>query len=427
MIRQNLAGALYLAATRAERLGRGVSREGPIVVWPPIVDRHELRDLIPRLEWAIPSLTPRRELVVPIDPALAAIDVDTEPPAPYLRRYPAVRLPLRLSADRGECRRLLRESSLVVVWRTSAMMRPPLLSTWGRCALIDRHFYGPIQYYLGWGRVKEATCDPAFIEVLQRESHDNFLRLLQLAPPGGVINLLGKGPGIRATEAADLTGDLNIVCNSMVRSRTLLARLRPRVIVFGDVAFYCGPSCYSAQFREDLVAAARTHDAFVVVPGEVVHLIAGHFPELRPNLIGLSAAPALTIPSPEHLYVRARNNVLTYLLLPMALALKPRLVQLWGFDGRPPEDVAQQKRLHVWERDPTLEYDELMPTMRAAHPSLFRDLPDDEYYEKHLRRLDECLAFADRQGVPIRTCSPSFIPALAARAAAPEARVVVSL
>jgi hypothetical protein len=231
-----------------------------------------------------------------------------------------------------------------------------------------------------------------------------------------------KDPAFARLTTPDLSGDLNIVCNSMVRSRTLLARLRPRVIAFGDVAFYCGPSCYSAQFREDLVTAARTHDAFVVVPEDVTHLIAAHLPELRPHLIGLGHAPTLTIPTPDHPNVRARNNVLTYLLLPMALALKPRLVQLWGFDGRPPEDVAQQQRLHVWERDPTIEYDELKPTVRAAHPALFRDLPDDEYYGKHLLRLDECLAFADRQGVPIRTCSPSFIPALAARAAAPETR-----
>jgi hypothetical protein len=418
-LRNALGRTFYTGATLAEYVSRRRAGDRPIVVWPVVDDVTQLGDLVARLEWAVPAMFPRRDILVPIASTLSGITLSEIRPPTYLERYPASNLPVRL-VEPAAARALFDESSLIVVRRAAAMLDPRLLRHASRLAVIDPEFYSPIEYVLGWGRIKGATCDPSLLRELAHESRENFARLLADVRPARVINLFGRGPGLREADRFDLSRDLNIVCNATVRSRAILERLSPRIIAIADAFHYLGPARYGARFREDLVAAASECDAFVVAPAEQAYLLAAHHPALRRRIIGLGFGRTMTVPTPAQPEVLPRNNILTVFMLPMALACEPHVIQIWGCDGRPPVSAERRPRDFVWQRHPATEYEDLTSTVRAAHPAYFRDLPEDEYYALHVRELSEALTFAERRGVSVRSCSLSFIPALAARAAPPE-------
>jgi hypothetical protein len=201
----------------------------------------------------------------------------------------------------------------------------------------------------------------------------------------------------------------------MVQSQDILDHLRPKIIACVDPVFHFGPSSYATRFRSDLLSAAEQYDAYVVVPaGPAQYLIASHYPALRDRLIGLSLhSKAIHIPSLRDMSVKMSASVLTWLMIPTALATNCRMLQFWGCDGKKRTKTTD----FFWARHSAVEYDDLMPTVFRSHPAYFRDgaYEENNRYEELCNYLAEVCEFAESQNVSVRCCTPSEIPALKGR------------
>ena len=380
----------------------------------------DLAVLIPKLRWAIPRLDPPRKIRVFLSESLKCPDIDRLDSPNYLGRWSKSRSPIQL-VQRSAQFDDFRTSSLVIVWQAKAVMTPWVLATFDRVEMADPYFFW-VREARGWQRVAWATASIDLIRELEAESKRNLERLQEMARSHDSINICGTGPSLDEIYDYNVVGGLNIVCNSIVRSERLLAHVRPKVMASLDAVFHMGPSTYAMKFRKDLVAAAIRHDAFVLVPMSGACLLASHHPELRGRLIGLhrhNPHPAeltipVVVPSPDSLLVNEVGNVLTTFMFPLALAIGPRVLQIWGCDGRKPADN------YFWKHNESVQYTDLMKAAFDAHPSFFRDQMYSDYYVRHCKTLEKMFRFAEKRGVEVRSCSTSYIPALANRTEKPK-------
>jgi hypothetical protein len=260
---------------------------------------------------------------------------------------------------------------------------------------------------LGYYRLRKAlgsSRDPVAL--------DTVPRLLARRVPGGRALALGTGPSASEIDPRSVTADVRIVCNSAVRNLKLIEELQPTAICFADPVFHFGPSRYAAAFRADLRRALSVCDALVVIPEYYGGLLLAHMPELADRLVCLDdTATDWCWPSMARAQVRMSGNVLTYLMLPVAFALVDE-VDVGGCDGR----VASER--YFWRHNPTIQYsDELMRDCFAAHPAFFRTTNYEDYYDRHLRYLDEFLATGEAAGKRVHGVTRSHIPALVRRGA----------
>ncbi|HVV36782.1 MAG TPA: hypothetical protein VHC63_09295 [Acidimicrobiales bacterium] len=237
-------------------------------------------------------------------------------------------------------------------------------------------------------------------------------RLLARRVTGGRALALGTGPSASELDPARVTADVRIVCNSAVRDIDLITKLRPDVICFADPVFHFGPSRYAAAFRADLRGALAVCDALVVIPARYAGLLLAHMPDVRDRLVTLDdTGTEWAWPTETNAKVVMSGNVLTYLMLPVAFALVDE-VDVGGCDGR------VQTENYFWKHNAQLQYSqELMNDVFAAHPAFFRTTSYTNYYDRHLRYLDEFLAVGEAAGKHVHGVTRSHIPALIARGA----------
>jgi hypothetical protein len=237
-------------------------------------------------------------------------------------------------------------------------------------------------------------------------------RLLARRVAGAKALALGTGPSATELDLSAVDADIRIVCNSAVRDMNLITTLRPDAICFADPVFHFGPSSYAAAFRADLRRALAACDALVVIPARYAGLLLAHMPEIGERLVSLDdTGTEWAWPSETNAHVRMSGNVLTYLMLPVAFALVDE-VDVGGCDGR------VQTESYFWKHNAQLQYShELMNDVFAAHPAFFRTTSYENYYERHLRYLDEFLAVGEAAGKHVHGVTRSHIPALIARGA----------
>jgi hypothetical protein len=260
---------------------------------------------------------------------------------------------------------------------------------------------------LGYGRLRAALAATPPPEPLA-----TVRRLLAKRAPGGRALALGTGPSATELDLDRVDADIRIVCNSAVRDMGLITALQPDAICFADPVFHFGPSRYAAAFRADLRRAAAACDALVVIPARYSGLLLAHMPELRDRLVTLDdTGTEWAWPTETNAKVRMSGNVLTYLMLPVAFALVDE-VDVGGCDG------LVQSETYFWKHNAQLQYSqELMNDVFAAHPAFFRTTSYTNYYDRHLRYLDEFLAVGEAAGKHVHGVTRSHIPALIARGA----------
>ncbi len=236
--------------------------------------------------------------------------------------------------------------------------------------------------------------------------------LLAQRVEGGRALVLGTGPSATELDPTSVTAEIRVLCNSAVRDLKLVTTLRPQAICFGDPVFHFGPSTYAAAFRADLRRAIEVCDAAIVLPIRYASLFTAHLPDLADRVVAVDDGAAewrwITEDRPE---VHMSGNVLTYLMLPVALALADH-VDIGGCDGR----VATER--YFWKHNPAIQYGgDLMADAFATHPAFFRSRDYGGYYDEHVAHLEEFLAVAEAAGKTVRGVTRSHIPALVARGA----------
>jgi hypothetical protein len=260
---------------------------------------------------------------------------------------------------------------------------------------------------LGYTRLRAALAATPDVDALA-----TVPRLLAKRVRGGRALALGTGPSASELDLDAVDADIRIVCNSAVRDMHLITALAPDAICFADPVFHFGPSRYAAAFRADLRRATATCDALVVIPARYSGLLLAHMPELHDRLVALDdTGTEWTWPTETNAKVRMSGNVLTYLMLPVGFAVVDN-VDVGGCDGR------VQSENYFWKHNAQLQYSqELMNDVFAAHPAFFRTTSYTNYYDRHLRFLDEFLAVGEASGKLVRGVTRSHIPALIARGA----------
>lgn len=301
---------------------------------------------------------------------------------------------------------------LVLIWKTESTVRTACRVIWNPGArIVDPHFlasceantYLRLQYYDVWS-----------VEQRNQFARESSEKLEQLVGElGGTkrVNVMGTGPSLGSVLDLDLGVSVSIMCNSVVRSDALLAKVRPQILAFADPVFHFGVSEYAAQFRRDLRKVVDEIDPWLIVPAESAPVLLAHMPELAPKLVALDVRRSgrFNIPIGSAPWVRRTGNVLTQLMLPVALSLS-NSVGVLGCDGRDPAD------LRFWQHNEGAQYGELYETVVEMHPSFFDDNDYVQYYVTHCEVLTEFIEWAERMnGASFESVTSSHIPVLRER------------
>ena len=102
---------------------------------------------------------------------------------------------------------------------------------------------------------------------------------------------------------------------------------------------------------------------------------------------------------------------MTMLMLPVASTVADETYMI-GADGR------SQGEKYFWKHNPSAQFDDLMDSAFATHPSFFRDRIYSDYYNEHCRYLEGLVAYGETRGKTYYSQTPSLIPTLAKRPAA---------
>ncbi len=223
--------------------------------------------------------------------------------------------------------------------------------------------------------------------------------------------IFGTGPNLRLLDDKDFSDGVNIACNSMVRNRELLDRLKPPIIVVADPIFHAGPSIYAAEFRKELIAALDRYKSYLIVPLRDYHIYKTHLPPRfheRICAVPFKSVKKANLNLNKNFYVASTANVLTLFLLPLASTLFEEIL-ISGCDGRPANE-----NTYFWGHDKASQFNEHMDSIKIAHPAFF-DIDYDDYYAEHCKTLDNWLSAVESAGRYVENLTPSYIPALTER------------
>lgn len=266
------------------------------------------------------------------------------------------------------------------------------------------HAYSEMQYFA----LRNATTWPTY-----PPAEAALQRLRELGGAGSSAFVLATGPSALEVDPATVTADVRITCNSAVRDHARIKAFRPNIITFMDPVFHFGPSRYAAAFRRDAVRAAEDVDALVVCGDTFAGPLLGLEPSLRDRLVVLPHQDGgpWRWPTDRNPTLRQAGNVLTGLMLPLALMLADD-VSIAGADGRQPNEN------YYWKHNPALQYSgDLMQTVFDAHPAFFRDRDYEDYYDEHCANLEAFIRLGEAHDKTVRGATSSWVPALRTRGA----------
>ncbi|MCC5997012.1 MAG: FkbM family methyltransferase [Oceanicaulis sp.] len=223
--------------------------------------------------------------------------------------------------------------------------------------------------------------------------------------------VFGTGPNLAQAKDHDFSDGVCIACNSMVRNRELLERLRPRLIVAADPIFHAGASSYAAAFRAELIEALDRYSADLIVPMRDYHVYTAHLPERFKNrIVGVPLAPGdmPNLDLTDQFHVTSTANVLTLFLLPLATTFFDE-IRIFGCDGRPLSEDS-----YFWKHDKSSQFNDEMEGIKKAHPAFF-DIDYNDYYLTHCETLEKWLSAGEAAGKMFSNHTASYIPALVKR------------
>jgi hypothetical protein len=266
------------------------------------------------------------------------------------------------------------------------------------------HAYSEMQYFA----LRQTTTWPTY-----EPAESALQRLRELGGRGASAFVLATGPSALEVDLTTVMADVRITCNSAVRDIERIREFRPNIITFMDPVFHFGPSCYAGAFRRDAVRAAEEVDALVACGDSFAGPLLGLEPSLRERLVVIphQQGGPWRWPTTRNPTVRQAGNVLTGLMLPLALMLADE-VSIAGADGRQPTEN------YYWKHNPALQYSgDLMQTVFDAHPAFFRDRDYEDYYDEHCANLEALIQVGEAHGKTVRGVTASWTPALCARGA----------
>lgn len=227
--------------------------------------------------------------------------------------------------------------------------------------------------------------------------------------------VLGTGPTLGKASRREWSDGYVVVCNTIVRDRKLWNKLKPDVIVAGDAIYHFGFSEFASRFRNDLKKRLKETETVFVYPEVFDVIVKREMAGLEDRLVPVPAGKGerVDVDLTGKFETPNLGNVLGLLLLPVACTLSNQ-VELWGFDGRAPDDKL------FWSNSKKHSYPELMPELTRAHPAFYKHFVPKSNPEKYVKsvhgdELDRVLLQAEDRGFSFRMLHKSYTETLQKR------------
>ena len=234
---------------------------------------------------------------------------------------------------------------------------------------------------------------------------------------GRGVSCFGNGPSLaKVVEARiDPGPTVRAVCNSTIGDDAALAHLDPELLVCGDPVQHWGASLYAGRFRADLARAIEN-------PKRILITQLGYVPYFRAMMpahthdraigIGNDRRPTFNIDLTGEFLTAATANVLTMLMLPVAFTIigaDKGTVDIMGCDG-----MAFAQATKPWSHANEDDYMGKMAVTHRVHPGFWKRNYEEEYWS-YCQDLEDIMQAAEKNGITVRSRTPSFVPALGKR------------
>lgn len=219
--------------------------------------------------------------------------------------------------------------------------------------------------------------------------------------------LFASGPSVKDYNKFDIKDGISILCNSVINDNSLLKHIIPNILVFADPIFHFGCSSYAASFHKRLKEQAKDHNFTIIIPLKYYPIFVYNLPELKHRVIAIpyEKSSAINLDLQQNFKLAATDNILTFLMLPVATSLAKNIFLL-GCDGRP-----LNENDYFWQHNKKTQFTEEMDSIKNAHPSFFK-LEYKEYYIRHCKTLEKYITLGEKLGRSYTSLTFSHIPAL---------------
>lgn len=253
-------------------------------------------------------------------------------------------------------------------------------------------------------------------EELQRmieNSKRNFGELKKSAGAYKKANIFCSGPSIGEIydmEKGAFDDGFNIICNSMIKDRELMERLRPQMLCFFDSNFYHSPGKYGEAFYKDLRETYQRYGYYVIVREEQRPLLLKHCPEMKEKLIGVPSKreKGYWFINQDNFSYRPLSNILLDIMIPIASSFFDD-IYIAGCTGR------DNEKKYFWKHNVRTQYLELKKDVMETWPAFFHYRTYESYYERHCQTVEEQLRYGESLGKKYTNLTTSYIPALQKR------------
>jgi hypothetical protein len=372
-----------------------------ILIYPEISSKTELRDIINRIAWYLPSeIIPAHTIYVPLSQGLSSGVPTSSPDSQPMYDRDHLNIVFIASEQSSDT---VSDADSILCHSFYNSLGQTLLRNIERVEIIDKEFYSTASCS-GWITVTtDLRQSPPGV------SRENFRRLEEKVSNFNNSFVFATGPSLEEAYSFDFPDNsLKVICNSIVRNEAMLDHIDPDVLVFADPVFHFGPSRYAHEFRQDAAEVLRNYDCVAAVTAPKSGLLAGHYPDIAEQVIEFKSVGSDLPRFPTHrsLDVMGTANIMTLLMLPIASSLTDR-IHIIGADGR------EEDESYFWEHSDIAQYDDdMMKTAVVSHPSFFRDRIYTDYYDQHIQTLETMIAYGERQGLEYISLTESYIECL---------------
>jgi len=227
--------------------------------------------------------------------------------------------------------------------------------------------------------------------------------------------ILGTGPSLEKANERNWSDGIRIVSNTIVKDVELWDYIDPHFIVAGDGIYHYGIAEFAQKFRKDLRNCLARTNTYFVLPAIFYPFCLKEFGEFKDRLIPIPMGnkTIFTTDLNKEYGLPLVGNVLPLLLLPLACTLS-KDVNLWGFDGRSPNDKL------FWKNSSRHFYTDDVDELKKLHAGFFntlvpKDSPESYVKNVHGDALDYALSLAERQGFKFTMLHFSYTETLSKR------------
>jgi len=262
-----------------------------------------------------------------------------------------------------------------------------------------------------WGKVSYET-QKYNIKYFDKISKENFSCLEQKCISSERSYCFTSGPSIDNYEDYKFKKEsLKIICNGILFNDKLLKDLDDvDVICIMDVYYFFSSSLYTNHFYTKLLEYLEKNNLFVVVPWYKIPLLLSHFPELKPNLIGIATSNEnLNFPTSRDPYVKSEKfpNILRTFMIPLASSLT-REIYILGADGY--SNVESKK--NDWKYSSLINDQDLKSTVKTVNPSIINERDSISIYTSHCELLETLIEYGEKKSKKYFSMNKSNIKCL---------------